>query len=381
MARPHEHTSAISPLIGFAIAVAVLYFARDLLIPFAFALLIAFLLSPIVKRIEAFHVHRVPAALLVFLVASALVAVVGWVVTNQLIQIVESLPRYSDNVRRKLGALEGKSKGLSDVISNLEDMGKLTGSARPGDDREPMRVQVVEQQNIVQTVRNYAAGLLKPIGTVVLIMVFTIFMLIDREGLRNRLLRLMGQQKLQATTKAMDDAGQRVSRYVLLQFAVNAGFGSIIAIGLFFIGVPSYMLWGVLGIFLRFLPYIGPAIAGFLPFALALAVSDGWRTPLLVVGLFIGYRRHYRQLRRTSALWRAYRSFRCRHSGFGGVLDGLVGSHWPGPLNAADRLPERCGPPFATTGIPEHRTGRRAGSDAPRSFFISGCWRSISRTR
>jgi hypothetical protein len=119
-----------------------------------------------------------------------------------------------------------------------------------------------------------------------LIIVFTIFMLIDRDNLRYRLLRLMGQQKLQATTKAMDDAGQRVSRYVLLQFCVNAGFGSIISLGLYLLGVPSPLLWGALGVFLRFLPYIGPVIAGFLPFAVSIAVTDGWRTPVLVVTLF-----------------------------------------------------------------------------------------------
>ncbi|MDP9169679.1 MAG: AI-2E family transporter [Acidobacteriota bacterium] len=286
MARPHVQTPTLSPLVGFAIAVAILYFARDLLQPFAFALLLAFLLSPIVKRLEGWRIHRVPAAMLVFLLASALVAVLGWVVANQLIQIVEGLPRFSDNVHRKVVALQGQSKSLSDVIANLEDMGRLTGAAPVSHTQEPMPVVVIEQHNIVQTLRDYAGGLLKPLGTIALIMVFTIFMLIDQEGLRNRLLRLIGQQKLQATTKAMDDAGQRVSRYVLLQFAVNGAFGAVIALGLFLLHVPSFLLWGVLGVFLRFLPYIGPAVAGFLPFVLTLAVTDGWRTPLSVVGLF-----------------------------------------------------------------------------------------------
>jgi methylmalonyl-CoA mutase cobalamin-binding subunit len=111
-------------------------------------------------------------------------------------------------------------------------------------------------------------------------------MLIDRENLRNRLLRLMGEQKLQATTKAIDDAGYRVSRYVLLQFAVNAGFGAIVSLGLWLLGVHSPLLWGALGLLLRFLPYIGPAIAALMPFAVAVAESDGWRTPLSVLGLF-----------------------------------------------------------------------------------------------
>ncbi len=279
-------------MVAMAIAVAVLYFARELLIPLACALLLAFLLGPIVKRLEIWRVPRIPAALLVFFLAAALVVVVGWVAANQLIQIAVGLPRYSDNVRRKVIALQGKSENLNDVISSLEDMEKQL--AAPTEDRglrgkpagEPTPVEIMERRNIVQTLKYYGGGLLKPLGTAGLIAIFTIFMLLDRENLRNRLLRLMGQQKLQATTKAMDDAGYRVSRYVLMQFAVNAGFGAIIFTGLSLLGVPSAPLWGVLGVFLRFLPYIGPAIAGFLPFALALAVSDGWRMPLSVVALF-----------------------------------------------------------------------------------------------
>ena len=110
-----------------------------------------------------------------------------------------------------------------------------------------MPVRIVESHTIIQTLRESAGSLLRPLGTVGLILVFTIFMLIDREGMRNRLLRLMGQSHLQATTKAMDDAGHRVSRYIPAQFAVNAGFGTIIAVCLFLLGVPGWLLWGVLG--------------------------------------------------------------------------------------------------------------------------------------
>jgi len=158
-------------------------------------------------------------------------------------------------------------------------------AARPGS-AAPLPVEVVAQGNILQTVWSYAGGILKPLGMALFVLVLTFFMLIDRENGRNRLLRLMGEQKLQATTKAMDDAGQRVSRYVLMQSLVNTGFGSTIALGLWALGVPSWQLWGVLGVFLRFLPYVGPVIAGFLPFALTIAVTDSWRMPLSVVALF-----------------------------------------------------------------------------------------------
>ena len=301
MARDNAPTSTISPVIGLVIAIAVLYFARDLLIPLAFALLLAFLLTPIVKRLEGWKIPRAPASVLVLIFASALVSVVGYFVATQLISIAESLPQYSGKLSAKIQALEGGSNGLRDVLSQLQDMGRQITEKKPersfpgvegknapaSGTPAPIPVEIVEEHSVVQAIRDYAGTLLRPLGTAGLIVVFSIFMLIDRDNLRYRLLRLMGQQKLQATTKAMDDAGQRVSRYVLLQFCVNAGFGTIIAFGLYLIGVQYWLLWGVLGIFLRFLPYIGPVIAGFVPFAVTLAVSDGWRTPLLVVGLFL----------------------------------------------------------------------------------------------
>jgi predicted PurR-regulated permease PerM/methylmalonyl-CoA mutase cobalamin-binding subunit len=296
MARQNSNTSNFPPLISFAIVVAILYFAKELFIPLAFALLLSFLLGPAIKKLGKWHIPRIPSAFLALALASAVVAVVGWFVTIELIQIAESLPNYSENVRRKLVTLEGESKSLSNFISNVQELGNQIAAPRPeipirgakkkAAPAEPMPVRVVPEHNVIQVVREYAGGVLRPLGTIGLILVFTFFMLIDREGLRNRLLKLMGQGKLQATTKAMDDAGQRVSRYVLMQFTVNAGFGTVIATGLYFIGVPSYLLWGVLGMFLRFLPYVGAVIAWMLPFVLTFAISDNWSTPLAVTGLF-----------------------------------------------------------------------------------------------
>ncbi|HVW85809.1 MAG TPA: AI-2E family transporter, partial [Bryobacteraceae bacterium] len=222
MPRSNASTATIPPLIGFAITVAILYFARDLLIPLAFALLFAFLLSPIVKRLEGWRVPRVPAVVLVFVVASAIVTIIGWLVTTQLIQIAEGMKDDTATLQRKIASLEGESKGLNDIVSTIEQLGKEVNTPKWGApasrQSQPVQVEVVEQHNLIQAIREYAGGLMKPLGTLGLIAVFTLFMLIDRENLRNRLLRLTGQQKLQATTKAMDDAGQRVSRYVLMQF-------------------------------------------------------------------------------------------------------------------------------------------------------------------
>lgn len=303
MARLNHHVTpsnpSVPPIIGFMVAVAILYFARALLIPFGLALLFAFLLSPIVKRLESWRIPRVLAALMVFAAAFSIFLSLGWVVTSQLVHIVGELPRYSDNVHRKIVALQGESGGVNKMMGTFETLGKEVTAATSDqvakpvpknpmarDASNPLPVEVIEPRNTLQSVRDVAGQLVSPLGTAGIAIVFTLFMLIDREDLRNRLLRLMGERQLNVTTKAMDDAAQRVSRYILLQFLVNAGVGAVLAAGLSVIGVPSPLLWGVLAMFLRFLPYVGPVIAGLLPFALTLAITEGWRTPLLTVSLF-----------------------------------------------------------------------------------------------
>ncbi len=290
--------SKVPPIIGFIVAVAILYFARELLIPFALALLMAFLLSPIVRRLEILRIPRMLAALLVFITAAAMCVGLGWVVTDQLMQIVNGLPKYSDNVHRKMVALQGESGGINKVFGNIEELGKELSTAtqkpqpsdRPTNIRDasnPLPVQIIQPRNALQSMRDFGSGLMRPLGTAGIAIVFTIFMLLDQEDLRNRLLRLIGERQMHTTTKAMDDAAARISRYILMQFLVNAGFGTIIALGLYFIGVPSPLLWGVLAMLLRFLPYIGPIIAGSLPIVLTVAMTDGWHTPLYVFLLFV----------------------------------------------------------------------------------------------
>jgi len=295
MARSNASTSGFPPIASFAIVVALLYFTRDLFIPLAFAVLLSFLLGPVVVRLGRWHIPRIPSAFLVLAITTTIVGIMGWFASIQLIQIADSLPLYEDNVRRKAQALEGESKSLGSFFARLQELGSQATEERPAPRKkgtlpaaatQPTPVRIVEDRSWPQVISYYGSVALKPLGTIGLTLVFTFFMLIDREALRNRLLKLMGQGKLQATTKAMDDAGQRVSRYVLMQFTVNTGFGTVIAAGLYFLGVPSALLWGVLGMFLRFLPYVGAMIAWMLPFILTLAVSDGWTVPAAVTGLF-----------------------------------------------------------------------------------------------
>jgi predicted PurR-regulated permease PerM len=298
------------PMAVFVIAVAVLYFARQILIPFALALLCAFLLSPAVKRLESWRLPRIAAILLVMIAASGAIAGLGWVVTDQLVQIVTDLPEYRENIDHKMAAIRAPGS-LSRLAKNVQDLGtELTAPPTPAqsapvtprkpvrgaraaapqplDANGPLKVEVVEPPpDAIHSLRNFVGPLLGPLETAGIVIVFTLFMLIDREDLRNRLLSLIGQRQLHRTTKALDDAAQRVSRFLLMQFLVNTAFGALVALGLYFIGVQSFILWGVMALFLRFLPYVGVTVAGLLPFVLALATTEGWRSPVLVLSLFL----------------------------------------------------------------------------------------------
>ncbi len=302
MARTNAGSRGLSipPVLGLVIAIAVLYFAREILIPLTLALLISFLLGPLAAQFEKWRVPRGAASVLTVALAFSVVAGVGWVVANQLMGTFSDFPMYAGNIQKKLEAVEGKSFGLTRVISSFEEIGRPAaekhdgeGDRRPGSLRDgareetPVPVEIVQQHNMVQEIRDYAGGVLKPMGMALLALVFTIFMLIDRESIRNRVLRLMGEQRLQATTQAMDDAAHRVSRYMMMQFLVNAMFGAVTGIGLYFVGVPNWILWGVMGLFLRFVSYVGPVVAGSLPLIVALGTSVGWRAPVEVVGVYV----------------------------------------------------------------------------------------------
>jgi len=301
--------SNMIPMAAFVIAVAVLYFARQILIPFALALLCAFLLSPAVKRLESWYIPRIAAIVLVMIAACGAVGGLGWVVTDQLVQIINDLPEYRENIDHKMAAIRAPGS-LTKLAKNVQDLGKELTTSPPSqppvatprkparsaraatpvplDANGPLKVEVIEPQpNALQSLRNFVGPLLGPLETAGIVIVFTLFMLIDREDLRNRLLSLIGQRQLHRTTKALDDAAQRVSRFLLMQFLVNTGFGTLVALGLYLIGVQSFILWGVMALFLRFLPYVGVTVAGLLPLVLALATTEGWRSPVLVLVLFL----------------------------------------------------------------------------------------------
>jgi predicted PurR-regulated permease PerM len=305
-----QSTSRVPPLAVFFLSIAGLYLARDILVPLAVAVLLAFLLTPSVRRLEIWHLGRVPSVAAVVAFAFLLATGVGWVVVNQLIEVINRLPDYRANIERKIESVRGPhGGGLARATESVRELSKELSSTPPQEGvptlpRQPSRtqktapppatverpvpVEVVEPPpNALQSFRNILGPLVLPLGKVLIVAVFTIVMLIKREDLRSRVLRLFGLEKLNLVTQAFDDASDRVMRYLRMQFLVNAVFGTLIALGLQIIGVPSALLWGVIAGLMRFVPFVGPVIGGSLPLIVSLAVFPGWTQPLETGVLFL----------------------------------------------------------------------------------------------
>lgn len=322
MKAPSSRTTSADAIVGLwtialaSFVMALLYFAQDLLIPLALAALLTFLLAPLVSRIERW-LGRILAVLVVVVMIFAALGGVGWVLTRQMVDLATKLPDYKENIQTKLRSFKTPKGGtftrFSDTVEELkkdlpgaEEAPPLVAQAegRPGTLQSlpagtpvPVPVQVVQsnqplgatepKSSPVELVQLLAAPLVGPLGTAALVLLLVIFMLLQREDLRSRIIRLIGQGRISATTRAMDDAGARVSRYLLMQLIVNVTYGIPVAVGLYFIGVPNAMLWGAFAIVLRFIPYVGPWIAASFPIALSLAVSPGWMMPLMTIALFV----------------------------------------------------------------------------------------------
>jgi predicted PurR-regulated permease PerM len=280
---------------------ACLYWAKAVLIPVALAILLTFLLNPVVSVVQRTRVlSRTPAVLLVVALVFSLVGGIGWTVTRQLTTLAYELPRYQENLKQKISDFRALGKG--GVIERLQTtIEEIAGELRKGTPPppeiqptgEPSKELHDEPEKPVPVVVQGPSVfwqlplLLEPLATGGLVIVLVIFMLIQYADLRGRLVRLAGYGRLTIATKALDEAGQRISRYLLMQSVINGSFGFAVGLGLFLIGVPYALLWGFLAAVLRFIPYVGPVVSAILPSALSLAVFPGWVQPFLVIGLIL----------------------------------------------------------------------------------------------
>lgn len=294
---PAESLATISNVLLAAFIVSGLYFGREVLVPFALAALLTFMFAPLVTRLQRW-IGRIGAVMLVVLMIFAATGGAGWVLTRQAVDLANKLPDYKENIRVKLQAFKVPSNGsFSKVSQTVEELKKdlpgapeeesqLKSTAEKRNTQKPMKVEVVEDDNKLALIQGFIAPVVGPLGTAALVILLLIFMLLQREDLANRFIRLVGQGRISATSRVMDDAGSRVSKYLLMQLVVNMTYGIPVAIGLYFIGVPNAILWGALCAVMRFIPYVGPWIGAAFPVLISLAISPHWTTPLLTIGLF-----------------------------------------------------------------------------------------------
>jgi|CZKS01.1.fsa_nt_gi predicted PurR-regulated permease PerM len=306
-----QRSSGVRTAAILVAVIAILYLARAILIPLAFAIILTLVLTPAVGWLQKLGLGRLPSVLLIMVVSIATAGGVGWVIFNELVEVINDLPSYQQNIHNKIEAIRTPGKGpVGRAAASVKELGKELSSTpapiappAPSQGRrntsnqpanqpanQPGRTVPVEivprPANEFEYVRQLATPVLVPLGILGMVLIFSVFLLIEQNDLRNRLFRLAGLDHLNVMTQALDDATRRVSRYLMMQLLVNAIFGVLCGTGLYLIHVPYAVLWGAVAGILRIVPYVGSLVAGLLPLLLSLAVFDHWMPPLLVFLLF-----------------------------------------------------------------------------------------------
>ncbi len=329
--RTGDDQGGLTILVTIALVIAALYFAKEILLPLALAILLSFILTPLVARLEHWSLGRVLSVVVAVALAFSAIGAVGWLTAYQMIELGNRLPQYKYNLISKIHTVQSGTDGkLGQAKKAIEDIGKeLTkgdkNEDQPDDaqlaklhpDRTPwppwvspqaslhnqrttnpggdasekddaVAVKVVElPPSPLSQIKTWLGPLVAPLSTAGIVIVLVVFILFKREDLRNRVIQLIGTSTLYATTEAIEDATNRLSRYLRMQLLINTIYGVVVATGLTLIGVPNAILWGVLGTLLRFLPYLGPWAAATMPIVLSLAALEGWVQPLCTIGLFL----------------------------------------------------------------------------------------------
>jgi predicted PurR-regulated permease PerM len=292
--RSNGHAGSYTLFIVLVI-VAVLFFARTVFIPLALSILLSFMLAPLVIRLQHWGLGRIPSTGLVVLIAFVILASIGAVMTSQLADLAHKLPEYQHNVHQKVESIRNSGGGLikriSGSIQKFSD--ELTPPSapknQPAEEERPVPVEIRRTSfSPMESIQKVLGSIVSLVVTAMIVIVFVIFMLIQQEDLRDRLIRLAGSRRVNLTTNMLDDAANRVSRYLLAQFVVNSGYGIVTGTVLYFIHVPNPLLWAMLAALFRYVPYLGIWIAAVMPAAVAFAVQPGWITVPIVFGVYIG---------------------------------------------------------------------------------------------
>jgi predicted PurR-regulated permease PerM len=285
------------------IAVAVvagLYFGRPVLMPLALAVLMSFAIAPLVELLRHLRLGHVPAVLLSLAMALVILSAVGAFVGSQFAGLAADLPRYQSNIGHKIQSIRGSAgrgtlarlnqtiENLAGQISGERDQQNQPTTNLPAEEK-PVPVEIRPQSLApFEMVQDILGPLLEPLATLALVLVFVGFIMLQKDDLRDRFVRLAGSRDMQRTATALDEAASKLSRYLALQTIINGSFGFIIGVGLWLIGIPNAGLWGLIGMMLRFVPYVGVPIASLFPAVLAVAVDPGWSMLIWVMGMFAG---------------------------------------------------------------------------------------------
>lgn len=285
-------------LTALVLIVGIVYLGKAVLVPLSLAVLLTFILTPLVTAIQRRGLGRVPAVLSVVTTTLVLAAAVGWGVGTQVSRLMSDLPTHRTEIQAKIAHLRGTGTGR---ISRLLDTFRFSPPPKPSETTEKpqsagqaagktVKEYVLvpqEQPTSFESISTIAGAVLEPVADAGLVLILVVFMLIRREDLRNRFIGLLGHGRLTGTTRVLVESAHRLSRFLLMQLSVNACFGTVLGIVLLLIGVPYWFLWGFLAMVLRFVPYIGTWLAAALPTILSFAISPGWAQPLLVLASFI----------------------------------------------------------------------------------------------
>jgi predicted PurR-regulated permease PerM len=265
--------------------------AKEFLLPIILAILISFLLAPVVSRLERWRFPRAVAVLSVVAIVFALIGGLCSTLSLEGLDLVNSLPKYRDNIHARWAAIQQGPPGplnlaLSNIDALITDLGKVTASGG-FQQAEATKVQIVSgTDSVLAIVKNSLTPVASPIGEFALVVVLVVFMLLERKRLRVRFLRLIGHSRVATTNLAVDEVGSKLSRFLLGQLLVNTGYALLLGLGLFLIGIPNALLWAVLTLVLRFLPYVGLWISAFFPLLLSIAISTSWKGPILTLALY-----------------------------------------------------------------------------------------------